>query len=238
MKTLVTVNGWHITAVVSGRSRVFLISGNRLNILVDTGPKRSWNKLKRRLKRLGIESIDYLILTHAHFDHSSNAAKIRREFGARVVGNINEAHLLINGENAPIKGSYHILELIVRLLSAFFVRKLRYEPCKPDIITGKFFQFSGNIQGINVIHTPGHSEGSQSIIIDDEIALTGDTMFGILPWSVFPPFALDIPELVKSWGILLKTRCRLFLPSHGTEINREIVEKEFRKRAGYNKDTS
>ena len=32
-----------------------------------------------------------------------------------------------------------------------------------------------------ILHTPGHSPGSQSIIIDNEIALAGDSMFGIFP---------------------------------------------------------
>ena len=73
----------------------------------------------------------------------------------------------------------------------------------------------------DIMHTPGHTSGSVSVIIDDEIALVGDTMFGIFRSSVFPPFADNIPELIRSWKSLLETECSLFLPSHGREKTRE-----------------
>jgi glyoxylase-like metal-dependent hydrolase (beta-lactamase superfamily II) len=83
-----------------------------------------------------------------------------------------------------------------------------------------------------ILHTPGHSSGSVSIIVDDEIALVGDTMFGIFPWSVFPPFADDVKQMTESWGKLLETNCRLFLPGHGTANKRSLVQKNILLRKG------
>lgn len=54
-------------------------------------------------------------------------------------------------------------------------------------------------------------------------------MFGIFPNSIFPPFADDIQGLLKSWKKLLETNCSVFLPGHGREIKRELVEKEIKK---------
>ncbi|MBN2843477.1 MAG: hypothetical protein JXM68_10325, partial [Sedimentisphaerales bacterium] len=52
-------------------------------------------------------------------------------------------------------------------------------------------------------------------------------MFGIFPWSVFPPFADNVKQMTDSWGKLLETNCRLFLPGHGTANKRPLVQKEF-----------
>ena len=88
-----------------------------------------------------------------------------------------------------------------------------------------------NTFGFNafILHTPGHSSGSISVIIDNQIAIVGDAMFGIFKNSVFPPFADDIKQMVLSWGKLLKTECTLFLPGHGTEKNRVILQRQFEK---------
>jgi glyoxylase-like metal-dependent hydrolase (beta-lactamase superfamily II) len=57
----------------------------------------------------------------------------------------------------------------------------------------------------------------------------GDAMFGVFWWSVFPPFADDVPIMIRSWGKLLNTGSKLFLPGHGTENSRELLEKQYNK---------
>ena len=68
------------------------------------------------------------------------------------------------------------------------------------------------------------------VIVDNEIALVGDAMIGKFPGSIFPPFADNVPVLVSSWGKLLRTGSLLFLPSHGTQNNRRLVEKCYMNR--------
>jgi glyoxylase-like metal-dependent hydrolase (beta-lactamase superfamily II) len=89
-----------------------------------------------------------------------------------------------------------------------------------------------NDLGINacIMHTPGHTSGSISVIVDDEIAIVGDTMFGVFGGSVFPPFAENVLQMIQSWGKLLQTNCKVFIPSHGTANSRSLVEKDYVKR--------
>jgi glyoxylase-like metal-dependent hydrolase (beta-lactamase superfamily II) len=54
-------------------------------------------------------------------------------------------------------------------------------------------------------------------------------MFGVVKNAVFPPYADDVETMIKSWKKLLDTRCQLFLPGHGNEINRRLLEKEYEK---------
>ncbi|MEI6091898.1 MAG: hypothetical protein WCR42_15690 [bacterium] len=68
------------------------------------------------------------------------------------------------------------------------------------------------------------------MVVDDEIAIVGDAMFGVFPWSVFPPFATDIPQMVESWGKLLDTNCQTFIPAHGTANSRKLLMEEYNKK--------
>jgi glyoxylase-like metal-dependent hydrolase (beta-lactamase superfamily II) len=222
-------SGYSISCILPGRSNVFLLSSGTNNILIDTSPGYKWKKLKSTLKALGINKLDHLILTHTHYDHAENASKIKTEFSAKVIVNKHESGCLEKGATIIPHGTIFITQFIVNYLAPLFPSKFNYEPCHPDIITDQRFDL--NEFGFNayILHTPGHSQGSQSVIIDDEICLTGDAMFGIFPGSIFPPFADNEDELIKSWGKLLHTGCTIFLPSHGTANKVELVRKEYEK---------
>jgi hydroxyacylglutathione hydrolase len=119
---------------------------------------------------------------------------------------------------------------LVKLAGKCFFRKLKYEPCKLDIPVDNRLDLK--VMGIDgyILHTPGHTSGSVSVIIEDEIALVGDTLFGVFKGSVFPPYAENIVMLIQSWEKLLQTGCRVFIPSHGTAISRTRVEIDYSKR--------
>jgi hydroxyacylglutathione hydrolase len=230
MKSWTTKNNYTISRVLSGRSNVFLVEGNGKTILIDSSPAYKWEKLKKKLDNLNISKIDYLILTHTHFDHAGNALKIKSHFGSAVIVNKQEAGYLEEGKNTMLHGTVFFLRFAVKKIAPMILPKISYEPCHPDILADQYLNL--NDFGLNgyILHTPGHSPGSQSIIIDDEIALTGDAMFGIFPGSIFPPFAENDEELVRSWGKLLETKCSLFLPSHGSQNSRKLVSREFNRR--------
>lgn len=230
MRKWKTKNGYEILQVLSGRSNVFLLSDGKRNILIDTSVPRLWKKLQIRLDSLGIKTVDYLILTHAHFDHAGNASRIREKFNSSVIVHKEEAVQLSIGDNVVPEGTNFITRHLVKLFGKRVFSILRYDPCIPDILTGSVYDFNETGFNAYLLHTPGHTVGSVSLIIDNEVALVGDAMFGVFRWSVFPPFAQDKDLMVRSWGKLLETECSVFLPSHGTANNRIIIQKEYNKR--------
>lgn len=78
MKRWKTNSGYEIIQILSGRSNVFLLTNGEKNILIDTSVSRLWNRLQLKIDKLGINTIDYLILTHTHFDHAANANQIKK----------------------------------------------------------------------------------------------------------------------------------------------------------------
>jgi hydroxyacylglutathione hydrolase len=222
-----TKNGYQIIQILSGRSNVFLLTYGEKNILIDTGPKRLWKKLEKNLNNVNIAHIDYLILTHSHFDHAGNAKKIKEKYSTQVIIHRSEASYLAAGDFVIPKGTIPITRLIVNMLAKRFAYRFKFEPCHHDILVDARFEL--NVFGLNayILHTPGHTFGSMSVIIDDELALVGDAMFGIFKWSVFPPYAQDVKQMIYSWGKLLETNCATFIPSHGTANRRSLVLKEY-----------
>lgn len=83
-----------------------------------------------------------------------------------------------------------------------------------------------------ILHTPGHSPGSLSLLVDNEIVLAGDALFGQVPWTAYPPFGDDPEAMISSWERLLGTPARLFLPAHGAPVSRTKLEREFLKKTG------
>lgn len=63
-----------------GQGDSILIQVNNKNLLIDSGPNKSEDKLKKYLKKLNISKFDYIIATHPHEDHIGNMSYIINNF--------------------------------------------------------------------------------------------------------------------------------------------------------------
>jgi len=227
MKSWKTKSGVEIFQVLKNRSNSYLIVSENGNVLIDTGRRSAFLKLRKNIDELKLpqKEIDLLILTHTHYDHCQNASALQKLYGCRTVVSESEAKFAENGYTPLPNGTFLMTRLISRLGTLIGRRRYGYQPFIPDI------KIAGNLDlekfNIRIISTPGHSSGSISVVVEDEIAIVGDTLFGAFRNSVFPPFADDVEEMVKSWGRLLKTNCYTFLPGHRNEIKRELLKDEF-----------
>jgi glyoxylase-like metal-dependent hydrolase (beta-lactamase superfamily II) len=189
-----------------------------------------WKTLQKRLERLRIKQINLLVLTHSHFDHAANAYRIKEKYNAQVIIHKSEAEYLATGDNILPAATNPITKYLVKVFARQFMSFARYQPCESDNAIDKTFDLSNLGFNAYLIHTPGHTQGSISLIIDNEVALVGDTMFGIFWWTVFPPFVSDHVQILKSWRKLLNTKCKIFIPSHGSVNKRSLVERDYNKR--------
>ncbi len=228
MKEWITKNGYKIIRIVSGRSSVFLLTNGVDRILIDTSSPDSWEKINIRLISLNIKTIDYLILTHTHYDHAGNACKIKENFKAKVIVHKDEKEIIQNGLNVVPKGTVLFTKIMVKLTKNI-AKKMTFQACRPDILVDSSLNLKNFGFNAYILHTPGHSKGSISVVIDNEITIVGDAMFGISRKSIFPPFADNISDMLKSWKKLLDTGSNIFLPAHGNENSRIKVEKNYNK---------
>jgi glyoxylase-like metal-dependent hydrolase (beta-lactamase superfamily II) len=228
MKKWITTSGQVVYQVLSGRSNSFLVSSNDKFLLVDTGRKNSWTKLSKNLDEiLGENKLSCLILTHTHYDHAENAAKIKEKYGAKIIVQKNETNYLETGRSPLPRGTNILTRFLINNLAKKIPFQTDFEPIDFDIKIDQKYDLK--FWGFNafILPTPGHSTGSISVIIDNELAIVGDALFGVFKWSVYPPFADDNKIMIKSWGKLLETGCLTYLPGHGTEISVNLLKKQY-----------
>lgn len=234
MKIRKTKNNNLVIQVLSGRSNVFLIATNDNLVLVDTGKASSFTTLFKNIVSLGIkfEDIAVLILTHTHFDHCQSAQKIKEQTDCKIITSCKSADYIKNGYAPLPKGTSFPTKLISKLGRRIGKRKFGFEPFEADILVHNTYHLNIPNCEINIIETPGHSMDSISIIVDNEIALVGDAMFGVFKNSIFPPYSDDIGLMIKSWAKLLHTTCTVFLPGHGSAISKKRLQKQYEIHVG------
>jgi len=230
MINLITQNGFKISQVLSRHSNVWLIQKDDLSILVDSGKTKSRAQLMHNLKTALHQQNDlqYLMLTHTHYDHCQSAKALKDLVHCKVITSENAVPFIAAGYTHLPRGTNYVTDILAKAGHALMRKKFMYAPFNADITISDDHFFLAPDSDLRIITTPGHSADSISLIVDNEVAIVGDAMFGIFRNHVFPPFADDIPEMIRSWSKLLDTGCTTFLPGHGRAISRELLEKEFR----------
>jgi ribonuclease/clavin/mitogillin len=189
------VSQHHTIVNVGYRStNYWVISAGKSRLLVDIGWPGSMGVMRANLNRMGVplDEIRYALATHYHIDH----AGLAQEF-----------------KNAGVR-----LLVLETQISAVPLMKRHVKP------QDKYLEIArdGNVEisfaesrtilaniGIagEILSTPGHSEDSISLLLDDGAAFTGD----------LPPAALAerADAVAASWNILREHGATSVYPGHG-----------------------
>ena len=140
------VGGGQLTAPEDGA--IYLINFNGHAALVDAGSGRAQPRLMDNIRACGVdpEQIEYLLLTHCHFDHTGGAQALREQLRCRIVAHALEAPFLEQGDNRVTAATWYGATL------APFPVDHQISGAREEIILG------GRV--IEALHTPGHSPGS------------------------------------------------------------------------------
>ncbi len=68
-----------------GKADSFLMTCGGKNLLMDAGTAKDGKKVAKRLEDMGVESIDYLMITHFDRDHAGGAARIIQDFDVKAL---------------------------------------------------------------------------------------------------------------------------------------------------------
>lgn len=107
MKRWVTSNGTIIYRVLNGRSNAYLVCAGSTAVLVDRGTALSDSRLRRHIEtaRCGGSLLKYLLLTHSHFDHCQNTAKIQMRKRCQVLLSVRDHEYAMCGYTPIPAGS-------------------------------------------------------------------------------------------------------------------------------------
>ncbi len=158
-------------------------------VVVETGPRSSIQSVFNALRELGVESLDYVFISHVHLDHAGGAGTLANEYGARVVCHSRGAKHIINPERLW-KASIEFSE----------INKLYGKPDSVDegmvipIDRNRDFDLGGAV--LKAINTEGHAPHHLSFFLDEKkILFSGDAAGMCINGNVIPttpaPFNLD-----------------------------------------------
>jgi hydroxyacylglutathione hydrolase len=221
----------NIIPVNTAGSNAYLIRGAKGIVVVDTCRWRNPRRLLKTLGDAGYEPKDIIliVLTHVHFDHVAGVSELKKITGAPVLVQHKEAELLRSGfTNLPagVNPFAHRLSIIG---NKFFPSIGKFTPVEPDLLMDERFELAPYGVDGYVLHTPGHTQGSVAIIMNDGSAIIGDSCIYAIEDFVLPLFANDLSVLLQTWKLLLSLNCHTYWPGHGKPIPALLLQKSIEK---------
>jgi len=212
-----------------GMVQCFVLKGEKI-ILIDAGITGQMKGFQKGLAEAGIQfkEIDLLLCTHGHFDHIGLAKEIIDRSGAQTAIHYLEKDWLESGISPFPPGATTWGKLLAS--SAKLLPEMSVPGTKVDFTLGDE-NFSLDEYGIagKVVHTPGHTYGSVSILLENGVAIVGDLAMSAKIFCLnpgIPIFAEDVELVKKSWGKLLDLGVKTIYPSHGKPFSAEVFRKE------------
>jgi glyoxylase-like metal-dependent hydrolase (beta-lactamase superfamily II) len=179
---------------------VYVIRSHDRAALVDAGCGFSQSQLFKNIEACGVklDSIEYLLLTHCHFDHTGGARAVKDRTGCRIVAHGLEAGFLEEGDQRVTAAKWY-----GAFLEPFIVdMKLKGE--RQEIWVGQ--------KRIEALHVPGHSPGSVVYVTESEglKVLFGQDVHGPLDASLLS----NREDYRRSLRLLLSLQADLLCEGH------------------------
>lgn len=163
-------------------------------------PADRYDIISEKVKKLDL-SVKYVLLTHAHKDHTIALNKLIDNYNVKVISSIKEKDML-QGKVNDCSEVFGLKQISLNMDDFIFLDD------EEEINIG-------NIK-IKIIYTPGHTKGSACYYIKAEnVLITGDTLFS----DCFGRCDLDsasIDDMINSLIKLYKEYNNVYIyPGHG-----------------------
>ena len=197
-----------------------VIAGNE-TILIDTGLPGNAKRILAYTEKIGLKPSDIrtIVITHHHLDHTGSLCNLKKATGAMVAIHQEDADYLSGKKKQEIQ-TKGLRTFLFKLLSRFFGSK----PVKSDILLKE----GDRIDGLTVIHTPGHTPGSIALYdMGNRVIFVGDTLRYVNGKITGSPemFSSDPEKARQSIEKIAKLDYDIMLSGHGQPLRPKASEK-------------
>lgn len=209
-----------------GVNAFIIDSGSKGLTLVDTASGHDATEIRQAVASLGrdIRDIRHILVTHCHPDHAGGLAKLKALSSARVYMHRRDAMLVATGRAmrrlVPAPGLSNAL-----LYRTMIAPKPKTVPsAKADVLVG-----NGDVipvaGGIEVIHTPGHTEGHLVFLHRDRgVAFLGDAASNLFGLGLMIAYE-HLQQGIMSLRHLSKFNFDIACFGHGQAIKRDAGKR-------------
>jgi glyoxylase-like metal-dependent hydrolase (beta-lactamase superfamily II) len=217
-----------IRAIALGFDNVYLVKDERA-ILVDGGEPGHFSHVAPGLHAAGVTAADIglIVATHGHWDHIGCLAEIKQATGAPLAMHAADRACIESPRPVMPPGVTRWGRMLSALLTATVIPRLKIPPATVDVVVpdaGLPLEPYG-IHG-RILHTPGHTPGSISILLDSGDAFVGDLAMNRFPLRIgpgLPVFAEDMAQLKRSIAKLLAAGAKTIHPAHGKAFDAGVL---------------
>jgi len=186
-------------------------------LLIDAGSPGEETAILSFLEHIDAPPPALIFLTHSHFDHFGGAAALQRKTGAQVAVHKADAESLANAETplGSTRGRGRYTGTFLPIVERF----IRPAPVSADVLLEDGQRLDAFGIPASVIHTPGHTKGSSSLLLDSGEVFVGDLISGTGSPHIQRYYAVDWNVLGASVGRVKALQPSCVYPGHGSAIS-------------------
>jgi len=156
----------------------FLIDDGRTAILYDTGFGFTAEEMAEKIKEyLGDRSLDYIFLTHSHYDHASGSGAITKHYPeAKVVSGEYTAYIFTRGS---AKATMKDLDRKFADISGYGDYEFPGDSLRVDIPVKDGDIINAGDMSFRAIHLPGHTKCSFGFYCEEKKLLLSTETLGV-----------------------------------------------------------
>ena len=228
----------YVNCITHNSSEGQLVIGNKYTALFDCGMAFCADKTIRRVRNaLGVRPLDYIFLTHTHYDHIGAMPFFKKEWpGARIVTSEAGATVLLKDTPRRV-----IRELSINAANVHGGTK-DFTYCddvfKADIIVKDGDTVSLGELTIEIMETPGHTRDSLCFFIPElELLILNETPGVLMPdGSMYPCYLTSYDDTIRSIEKCRNKPYKLLSLPHRGIARQEDADGYFDKSLSANKE--
>lgn len=208
-----------IHRIKCGNCNCYIVENGKCGILVDTGKREFADRVIEACRSY---SVGLIVLTHGHFDHAENAARIKNALGIPIAMEEKDCDLIRSNRNQSLTA----VTVPGKVVLAASLKEFDSRPVpefKPDVLLHDGDSLAEYGVDARSVALPGHTRGSIGVDVDGRHLIVGDALMNMF----YPTVSMlyhDRGDMLKSAEKISDIGERIIYFGHGKPVkNRRWV---------------